>query len=252
MKKILLLSLCLSTVNVFSQTKELTSVFDEANKLYLQQKYDAAINQYESIIKNGYESGELYFNLGNAYYKTGKLQNAILNYERAKKNLVNDEDVQFNLQLANLRLIDKVEPVPVLFIYQWAEKLLTLFSLKTILTVCYILFFLTLALFSLFLFASTYAQKRYTLLGGMICAVLLMFGIANFTIQSYRESNAEYAIIMADVANIKSAPDRTGGDLFVIHSGLKVQVLDNVNRWRKIRLADGKLGWIPEQEVEII
>ncbi len=246
------LSLCFLAVNAFSQAKELTSVFDDANKLYLAQKYDSAIDHYESILKNGYESGELYFNLGNAYYKTGKLQNAILNYERAKKILSNDEDVQFNLQLANLRLVDKVEPVPVLFIYQWADKLLTVIPLKTILIICYILFLLTLTLFSLFLFAATYEQKRYTLLGGMICAVLLIFGIANFTVQSYRESNAEYAIIMTDVANIKSAPDKTGGDLFVIHRGLKVQVLDDVNSWRKIRLADGKIGWIPEQEVEII
>lgn len=248
----LVLFLCLFVSIAFSQTKELTSVFDEANKQYLAQKYEAAINLYESIIKNGYTSGELYFNLGNAYYKMGKLQNAILNYERAKKIIPNDEDVQFNLQLANLRLVDKVEPVPVLFIYEWAESLLTIFSLKTILTLCYILFLLTLTLFSLFLFASTYQQKRYTLLGGILCAVLLVIGIANFAIQSYKESNTEYAIIMADVANIKSAPDRTGNDLFVIHRGLKVQVLDNVNNWRKIKLADGKIGWIPEQEVEII
>ncbi len=243
---------CVLALNTFSQTKELTSVFDEANRLYLAQKYDAAINLYESIMKNGYESGELYFNLGNAYYKTGKLQNAILNYERAKKIIPGDEDVDFNLQLANVRLIDKVEPVPILFIYQWAEELLTLFSPGTVLVLCYILFLLTLTLFSLFLFVRTYMQKRYTLLGGIICSLFLVVGIANFVIQSYREANTEFAIIMTDVANIKSAPDRTGGDLFVIHRGLKVEVLDNVNRWRKIRLADGKVGWIPEQEVEII
>jgi len=248
----IILCLCVFAAAALSQTKELTAVFDEANRMYLAQRYDAAINRYESIIKNGYESGELYFNLGNVYYKTGRLQNAILNYERAKKILPSDEDVQFNLQLANFRLADKVEPVPVLFIYEWGERLLSIFPAQTMLTLCYILFLLTLSLFSLFLFAATYQQKRYMLLSGMICAVSLIIAIAVFSVQSYKQSTTEYGIVMADVANIKSAPERTGNDLFVIHSGLKVQVLDNVNKWRKIRLADGKIGWIPEDEVEII
>lgn len=84
---------CVSVVMLSAQTEELTSVFEEANRLYLEQKYDAAISRYESVIKNGYESGGVYFNLGNAYFKSGKLQNAILNFERAKKLIPNDDDV---------------------------------------------------------------------------------------------------------------------------------------------------------------
>lgn len=246
---ILLLSfVCLAS----SQTEELTTVFDQANKLYMEQKYDAAITQYESIIKNGYENGEIYFNLGNAYYKSGKIQHAILQYERAREFIPNDEDLQFNLRLVNAQLIDKVEPIPDLFMYEWAHMLLTLVPLEAMVTMIYILFILTLVSFSLFLFAATYEQKRYLLMGGMILTFFLAIGIANFTIQSYRESNTEFAIVMTDVANIKSAPDRSGNDLFVIHRGLKVQVLDSVNKWKKIRLTDGKVGWIPEQEVEPI
>lgn len=243
---------CFVVFPLFSQNDELTSIFDDANKLYLEQKYVAAISKYESIIKNGYENGELYFNLGNAYYKSGKIQNAILNYERAKRFMPNDEDVLFNLALANAHLIDKVEAIPELFVYEWAEYVLTIVSLETMITIMYILFILTLVSFSLFLFARTYEQKRYSLLAGMVLALFLVLGVANFTIQSYRESNTEFAIVMADVANIKSAPDRSGNDLFVIHRGLKVQVLDSVNKWRKIRLVDGKVGWIPEQEIETI
>ncbi|MBI2430101.1 MAG: tetratricopeptide repeat protein [Ignavibacteriales bacterium] len=225
MKKIFVLVISLLSP-LLAQTDELTSVFDEANKLYMEQKFAAAITKYESIIKNGYENAEVYFNLGNAYYKSGKIQNAILNYERAKKFMPNDDDVQFNLALANAHLIDKVEAIPELFVYEWADYFLTIISLETMMTMMYFLFILTLVSFSLFLFA--------------------------LTIQSYRESNTEFAIVMTDVANIKSAPDRSGNDLFVIHRGLKVQVLDSVNRWRKIRLVDGKIGWIPEQEVETI
>ncbi|MDD8017377.1 MAG: SH3 domain-containing protein [Bacteroidota bacterium] len=253
MKKIFLICILLLGVGTsYSQNQELTSIFDEANRLYLGQQYDAAILKYESILKNGYSNGALYFNLGNAYFKAGKIQNAIINYERAKKFIPNDEDLQFNLQMANVQLVDKVDAIPELFIYRWAQSLLTLFSLKTMLWMIYALFLLTLALFSLFLFAKTYEQKRYSLMTGLICAVLLIFGIANFLVQSYREANTEFAIVMADVANIKSAPDNSGNDAFVLHRGVKVQVLDSVNKWRKIRLGDGKVGWIPEWQCEII
>ncbi len=247
-----ILCLCVFVANAFSQTEELTSVFDDANRLYLEQKYDAAINRYASILNNGYESGEIYYNLGNAYFKKGKAQHAILNYERAKKLIPSDEDVQFNLRLANIQLIDKVEAIPELFIYRWADSLLSIFPLPTMLWLMYGLFLLTLGSFSLFLFAQTYEQKRYSLMTGLICSVLLAIGISNFLIRSYRESNTEFAVVMTDVANIKSAPDSKGNDLFVIHRGLKVQVLDSVNKWSKIRLADGKVGWIPESEVEVI
>ena len=235
-----------------AQTEQITAVFDEANRLYLEQKFDAAANKYESIVRNGYESGEIYFNLGNAYFKSGKIQQAILNYERAKRFIPGDDDLQFNIALANVQLIDKVEPIPEIFIYQWIDAMLTIFSLDTLIVMMYILFIGTLGSFTLFLFARSYEQRRYSLLTGMVLALLLVIGIGNYSVQSYRESNTEFAVVMTDVANIKSAPDRSGNDLFVIHRGLKVQVLDSVNKWRKIRLADGKVGWIPEEEIEII
>lgn len=254
MKKFMLslLSIYCVPMMLSAQTEELSSVFEEANRLYLEQKYDAAISRYESVVKNGYESGEVYFNLGNAYFKSGKLQHAILNFERAKKIIPNDDDVNFNLQLANVQLIDKVESIPDLFIYQWFDMLLGLFTLETMIWMIYILFLGTLTAFSIFLFARKYEHKRYSLMSGMILSFFLVVGIANFLIQSYRESHSAFAIVMTDVANIKSAPDSNGNDLFVIHRGLKVQLLDSVNKWNKIRLADGKVGWIPQGEIESI
>ncbi|NUN70302.1 MAG: SH3 domain-containing protein [Bacteroidetes bacterium] len=251
MSSVLYLAL-LCTFPLTAQTEELASVFEDANRLYLEQKYDAAAARYESIIANGYENGEVYFNLGNAYYKMGKLQNAVLNYERARRFIPEDDDLMVNLQLVNLQLTDKIEALPDLFIYRWADALLTLFSLETMLRMMYILFLLTLAAFSYFLFAESVERRRAALMTGLICTLLLFIGGANFLIQSYRQSASEFAVVMTDVANVKSAPDRKGNDLFVIHRGLKVQLLDNVNQWYKIRLADGKVGWIPQNDIEAI
>ena len=231
---------------------EASQTFEEGNRLYLQAKYPEAIGQYEKVLQSGTESGELYFNLGNAYYKGGKIQKAILNYERARQLLPGDEDVQFNLQLANLQVTDKIDAVPKLFVYRWFDSLIAMFSLATMGWIVYAFFLLTLAAFAYFLFASTYVQKRVSMFTGFIFSAALIMTMIGFGVQSFKESNTEFAIVMSDVTNIKSAPDSKGNDLFVLHKGLKLQVLDSVNHWRKIRLADGKVGWIPEDDCEII
>ena len=240
----------LLTPRVFAD--EASHMFEEGNQLYLQAKYAEAITRYEKILQGGYESGEIYFNLGNAYYKSGNLPKAILNYERAKQMLPRDEDVQFNLQLANLQVVDKIDIVPRLFIYRWIESLLTLFSLSTMGWIVYSFFIATLCAFTYFLFAPTNPQKRASMLAGIIFSFLLIMTMVGFAIQSYKESTTEFAIVLSEVANIKSAPDNKGNDLFVLHKGLRVQVLDGVNHWRKIRLADGKVGWIQEEDCETI
>ena len=231
---------------------EATHTFEQGNQLYLQAKYGEAIAQYEKIAQGGYESGELYFNTGNAYYKSGNVQKAILYYERARQFLPGDDDLQFNLQLANLHVVDKIDVVPKLFIYRWFDTLVGLFSLTTMGWIVYSFYLLTLAAFAFFLFAPTFIQKRMSMFAGFVFSTALILTMIGFGVQSYKESSTEFAIVMADVANIKSAPDSKGNDLFVLHKGLKVEVLDGVNHWRKIRLADGKVGWIPEEECEII
>ena len=182
---------------------EATHMFEEGNQLYLQAKYAEAITHYEKILQGGYESGELYFNLGNAYYKAANLPRAIINYERAKQLLPRDEDIQFNLQLANLQVVDKIDIVPRLFVYRWIDLLLTLFSLSTMGWIVYAIFIVTLCAFMYFLFAPTTSQKRVSLLAGIVCSFLLVVTMVGFAVQSYKESTTEFAIVLSDVANIK-------------------------------------------------
>lgn len=251
--KILFAAACLwicAGTSAFAQ--DAGSLFDEGNKLYLQQKYPEAIASYESVLKAGMESGELHFNLGNAYFKSGKIGPAILSYERAHKLMPNDEDVVFNLQYANLRVVDKIEPVPQLFIYRWADGLLTFFSPAVQLWLIYASFLATLAAFGYLFVARTFGARRASLLAGIVAGVWFLFSAVFYGVNTYRASTTVYAVVMNDVANIKSAPDKKGGDAFVLHTGVKVQVLDEVNGWKKIRLADGKVGWIQEHECETI
>jgi hypothetical protein len=241
--------LCVGTVAL---AQDAHTLFDEGNKQYLQQNYPEAIKSYETVLKGGYESGELYFNLGNAYFKSGRLGDAILAFERAHKLMPTDDDVSFNLQYANLRVVDKIEAVPQLFLYRWADNVLTVFSPTMQLWLMYVAFLSTLGAFGYLLFARTFGARRIALFLGMVAGAWLMISTVFYGINHYRSTTTVYAIVMTDVANIKSAPDKKGGDAFVLHTGVKVQVLDEVNGWKKIRLADGKVGWIQEQDCEAI
>ncbi|MGE5314516.1 MAG: tetratricopeptide repeat protein [Acidobacteriota bacterium] len=249
-----LLSLCMLGALAASpaQAQDARALFDQGNRLYLEQKYPEAIQAYQSVLNAGLENSELYFNLGNAYYRSGKLGEAILAYERAHKLAPNDEDVQFNLQYANLKIVDKIEPVPTLFIYRWAEGLLALFSPGTQLALLYISFLLALASFAWLMYARSFNARRIALLAGLVATLWCLVSAAFYGINTYRASTNAYGIVMSDVSTIKSAPDPGSNDVFVLHTGVKVQMMDTVNGWKKIRLADGKVGWIREGEVETI
>ena len=242
--------LCLGASAAVAQ--DASALFDQGNRLYLEQKYPEAITAYESVLKAGLENGPLYFNLGNAYFRSGRLADAILAYERAHKLMPNDEDVAFNLHYANVRIVDKIEPVPQLFIYRWADSLLNLFAPQTQRALVYGSFLMALASFIWLLYARSFNMRRLALLAGIVTAAFCILSAVFYGINSYRASSTVYAIVISDVSNIKSAPDQKSSDVFVLHTGVKVQVMDSVNGWSKIRLADGKIGWIPEREVATI
>jgi tetratricopeptide (TPR) repeat protein len=224
--------------------------FERGSTLYRAARYADAAKEYESIVQQGYASAELYYNLGNTYYRLGQLGPAILSYERAFRLAPNDPDIQQNLKLANQRTLDRIEPVPELFLITWLREAATLFSLSTttaVLLVLWTLLFLSLAAAYLVLPAGIKRLARWVTLFSAVFVFLFAILLA---MQIYESSSRNDAIVMSPVVTAKNSPDSQSSDAFVIHEGLKVTLSDRVGDWVKITLADGKVGWIQADQCE--
>lgn len=250
MKSAIVLVLMLVAVALHAETPEQT--FDEANQLYHQGKFANAIEKYETILQSGLVSAELYYNLGNAYYKAGNIGKAILNYERARRLHPNDDDILHNLQLANLMLTDRIEPIPRLFIWDWWDGIKGTFSLSAITWISYIFFLLVLGSVAAVMLAGTYALRRVGFAAALGSSVALAIALVIFFGKLDDVQRSDLAIVTANITTIKNSPDPQSTDAFVLHSGVKVLITDRVNEWLKIRLADGKVGWMERTACEVI
>jgi tetratricopeptide (TPR) repeat protein len=248
--KLILSFILLVPVCALSQSPE--SMFATGNALYQQGKFNAAREAYEKILGNGYTSGPLLFNLGNTYYKLGNIAKAIVYYERARKLIPGDDDLLHNLQLANLQIADRIEPTPKLFIWDAWDSMKNAFSLESITWIGYCLYVACLAFVGIFIISRSYALRKVSLLSAvtLFCITLLSAGV--FSGKLSDTLSDDDAVVMASLAAVKNSPDVRSTDAFVLHSGVKVKITDRVNDWLKIRLADGKVGWIEEKTVEVI
>ncbi len=245
--------LVISVTYVFSyQDVSPESLLERGNKLYLEKKYDDAIIQYEQLVNEGYESTELFYNLGNAYYKINKQGFAVLNYERALKLSPSDEDIIHNIALVNSKLVDKVESLPEFFLFRWWESLLSLFSLTGWSYIAYLFLLSALTFIVFYFFAGSSAQQKLAVIGGGVSVIILLAVISLLVVKGNREVNIKSGVIIEQVVTAKLAPDEKSNDAFIIHEGLKVKVEDKVESWFKIRLQDGKVGWLPDVSVKII
>jgi hypothetical protein len=226
--------------------------FNRGNELYRAGSYQEASKEYESIIKQGVFSAELYFNLGNAYYRDHQLSRAILSYERAARLHPNDPDIEHNLKLAYLKTVDRIEPVPDMFLIQWMHAAGSLVPPEVIRG---LFVFSWIMLFGML--ATMYLVRRPDILRVArilfyISCVSVVLSAAMLGIQSFRDSAQGKAIITAQTVTAKSSPDAKAVDAFVIHEGVKVKLTDAVGEWVKVTLVDGKIGWIPAEQCEHI
>jgi len=235
---------------LFAQTVKFNS--DSAIIYYSKGKYEEAIKIYEKIISSGYESPEVYYNLANSYYKSNKLSSSILNYERAKILAPNDEDINFNLELARKHVVDKIDVLPSLFIKSWYDRFISSKSTNSWAYISIFIFILFLLLFSGYLFFTTILLRKISFASGVI---VLIISVLTF-IFSYQQKEAienhNSAIIFTSTVNVKSSPDDKGTDIFVLHEGTKVIVRDAVDNWKEIKLSDGNIGWIKSSDIVMI
>jgi len=215
--------------------------------------WETALHDWESISDMGLESPELYYNIGNAWYKSGDIAHAILNYERALKLDPSYDDARFNLEFANASVQDRIETVPVFFLKQWRDAISRTLSSDTWTVLFLIMLAGALAGLLSFLLASSTGKRKLGFFGGIALAILSLICI-DFSIgqkNDYRRQDS--AIVMRPVTSVKSSPSGDSAkDLFILHEGTKVKVLESVRDWDNISLSDGRQGWIPSRDIEII
>lgn len=224
-----------------------------ADSAYIQEDYLTAIAMYEEIIATQGVSAALYMNLGNAYFKTDEIAKAILNYERAYLIDPSDKDLEFNLEYARTKIVDKETVKNNLFIVTWYRKLCTAMDVNQWAVCAIILFFLAMAALGICLMGHRTALRKLAF--GLSVAFVICTVLALSFAGSQRKSlmNRETAIIMTPSVTVKSTPSENGTDLFIVHEGRKVNIIDNsMKEWVEIELSDGNNGWIPLKSIEII
>ena len=224
----------------------------DADSAYVDGNYQEAIKAYESLLKHG-ESAELYYNLGNAYYRTENITRAVLNYERALLLSPGDGDIRFNLQIARSKTIDKIVPESEMFFVTWYRSLVNIMSVDGWGRMALVSLALVIVLFLVYLFSARVWVQKVGFFGGGILLVVFVF--SNFFAWQQRQQllNREGAIVVAPSVTVKSTPAQNGTDLFILHEGTKVVITDgSMKSWREIRLADGKKGWIESKKIELI
>lgn len=245
MKKTLIFILIIAPFFVFAQeTNE--QLWEKANAFYTTEEYEQSISVYEQILASGEESAKLYFNLGNAYFKSGDINNAILNYERAKVLAPQDEDIAFNLQIANQYVVTKIEELPKPFFLRWKNSIINKYPTDTWAYISIVSFILFLLLLGGFIFSKTVAIKRISFWVGILAILLSGFAFSHAAQQKAKINKRNSAIVFCPRVTVKSSPSETGTDLFLIYEGLKLEVTDELDSWTEIKLADGNQGWLPD------
>ena len=226
--------------------------WEAGNKAYIEGNYDKAIEEYTAILDGGEYSMKLYYNLANAYFKSGANGKAILYYNKALRIAPSQEDIRHNLALAEAQTKDRITAIPEFFLNRWLRTVRNSMSCMAWSVLSLVAFGVLLAFALLFLLAS---RLRWRKLGfyGALCAFVLFVAMTSFAVSSRNDMlSHNEAIVMGTAISVKSSPDRSATDLFVLHEGTKVKVLSEIDEWVEVVIADGKKGWTLKNNVEEI
>ncbi|MBR2127954.1 MAG: BatD family protein [Bacteroidales bacterium] len=236
-----------------AQDQYVDSLWNTANAAYSEGRWSDAAAGYVQISGMGLESASLYCNTGDAYFKDGNVPMAILSYERALKLDPSYADARYNLELMNSLIQDRIDPVPDFILKVWASKVCYLMDSDSW-AVCFLVFLaLTLGLVLLFLLAPGAAGRRTGFFTGIVTLLMAVMSLSFSLWQKNEYMSADDAIVMRPVTSVKSSPSsESSKDLFILHEGTKVKMIDSVGSWCNIELADGRQGWIPSSDIEVI
>ncbi len=229
------------------------SLWHSGVEAYSAGDYPSALKDWEELRSAGLVSKDLYYNLGNAYFKTDEIAPAILWYERALRLDPSDADIRYNLEFARSRTQDRIDEVPEIFFEAWGHKICYLLPSDTWAVLSLVLLAATVALALLFLLGSTSGQRRLGFFAGIVTLLLAFLGWDFAQWQRTEARRQDTAIVMRAVSSVKSSPSAdTAKDLFILHEGTRVKLLDSVSSYSNIELADGRQGWIPTKDIEVI
>jgi len=231
---------------------DLSTTKAEADSAYMNNDYATAIEIYEKILHQG-EAMEVYYNLGNSYFKSGNIAKAILNYERALLLNPGNEDIRFNLEIAKSKTVDKIDEIPDIFFIGWIKSLINSTSVDVWAKWGIVFFIFFLAGLYFLIFSSKAVIKKV----GFIAAIMfLFFSICTNGFAFYQKgvlTNRSTAIVVSPSVTVRSTPNDNGTSLFILHEGHKVRIKDgSMKSWKEISLEDGKVGWISASDIEII
>lgn len=228
----------------------LTTLFAQANAQYAEGNYAEAATTYQEILAEQ-PTAEVYYNLGNAYFKQGELAQAILAYERALRIDPSYKDAKYNLQFAQSRILDNIEDTQSFFLSNWLKAIRNALSIQTWMVVSIALFILTLVGFFLFAFSQTVWLRKTAFYTSFIALIISIAACANAGSLYQRDTQRAEAIVTQGIVNAKSSPDRSGTDLFTVHEGTKVEITETIGEWCCIHVGN-YIGWMPLEHLERI
>lgn len=232
--------------------QDVNTKFETANQAFVNKNYKEAIAAYESLLLQGFVASELYYNLGNAYYKDGAIGKAVLYYERALRLKPNDKDTRHNLELIQNQLQDELPAVPTFFLIQWWQSLYRLFSATVWSGLTIALVWLAGAGWAVWLMAGTRKAKKWGFVAGVVGLVLSIFTFFLAQSSTAAASQRNEAVITVHSAALRIGADEASTELQLLHEGTKLQLLDEIGDWYKVKLSDETTGWMEKKAMIVI
>lgn len=234
------------------QTSSVEKLQKQAAEAYKSEQYEKATQLYLQLNKMG-ESADVYYNLGNCYYRQNDIAHSVLWYERAQLIDPSDEDVRANLMFVQTKTVDKIVPEEDLFFVRWYKSMFISQSITTWIILGFVFFTLIFACALLYYVSGTVLLRKIGFFGSVIMLLLCVL-VNNFAWQQHKmQTVRNRAVVMETAVTIKSTPSDSGTDLFLLHAGTTMSILDSsIPGWAQIRLSDDKEGWVPVTAIERI